>query len=84
MREAARLLLSALLLSSPSTVAQDAGVVAPDSVLLRAGQLVDVKAGKVLTDQGILVSGERIVAVGSWDSLRSRPAAGPTRTRRRR
>src|SRR5262249_52241923 len=36
---------------------------------------VDVKAGKVLPDQGILVSGERIVAVGPWDSLRSRSAA---------
>ena len=56
-------------------MAQDAGVSTPASVLLRAGQLVDVKAGKLLADQGILVSGERIVAVGPWDSLRGRPAA---------
>jgi imidazolonepropionase-like amidohydrolase len=74
-RRDAGLLLSVLLLSSASAVAQDAGVSAPDSLLLRAGQLVDVKAGKVLADQGILVSGQRIVAVGPWDSLRSRPAA---------
>ncbi|HET6982109.1 MAG TPA: hypothetical protein VFI53_08210 [Myxococcaceae bacterium] len=58
MREIARLLVPVLWLSSASAVAQDAGVVAPDSVLLRAGQLVDVKAGKLLADQGILVSGE--------------------------
>ena len=75
MRRAARLLLSVLLLSSASAVAQDAGVPAAGSVLLRAGQLVDVKAGKLLADQGILVSGERIVAVGPWESLRGRPAA---------
>lgn len=76
MREVPRLLLSAvLLLSGASALAQDAGVPAPDSVLLRAGQLVDVKAGKLLADQGILVSGQRIVAVGPWDSLRGRPAA---------
>jgi imidazolonepropionase-like amidohydrolase len=75
MREAARLLPSLLLLSGAMAIAQDAGLSAPASVLLRAGQLVDVKAGRVLADQGILVSGERIVAVGPWDSLRGRPAA---------
>jgi imidazolonepropionase-like amidohydrolase len=33
-------------------------------IAVRAGKLVDVVAGKVLTDQTILISGERITAVG--------------------
>lgn len=33
-------------------------------VAIRAGKLVDVVAGKVLADQTIVVSGERISAVG--------------------
>ena len=37
---------------------------ADEVVAIRAGKLVDVVGGKVLTDQTILVSGERITAVG--------------------
>lgn len=37
---------------------------ADDVVAIRAGHLVDVVAGKVLADQTIVVSGERITAVG--------------------
>ena len=36
----------------------------PSIVLIKAGRLVDVRAGRVREDQGILVEGERIKAVG--------------------
>ena len=75
MSPAPRLFLSVVLLAGAPALAQDAGVASPASVLLRAGRLLDVKAGRVLSDQGILVSGERILAVGPWDSLRGRSAA---------
>jgi imidazolonepropionase-like amidohydrolase len=70
-----RLLLAVALLSGGSSRAQDAGVTSPASLLLRAGKLLDVKAGRMLNDQGILVSDGRIVAVGPWEGLRGRPAA---------
>ncbi len=34
--------------------------------LIRAGRLVDVHFNRVLEDQGILIKGDRIEAVGSW------------------
>jgi imidazolonepropionase-like amidohydrolase len=71
----ARLLLSVLVLSSGSAVAQDAGVAPPVNVLVRAGKLLDVKAGRLLNDQGILITDGRIVAVGPWEGLRGRPAS---------
>jgi len=74
MRGAARLLLCVVASSSASAVAQDAGVVPPVSVLVRAGKLLDVKAGRLLNDQGILVTDGRIAALGPWEGLRGRPA----------
>lgn len=41
---------------------------------VRAGQLVDVVAGRVLSDQLIRIDGDRIVAVGPWTSA---PTDGP-------
>jgi imidazolonepropionase-like amidohydrolase len=38
-------------------------------VVIRAGKLVDVVAGKVLADQSIVINGERIVAVGPSGSV---------------
>jgi imidazolonepropionase-like amidohydrolase len=38
--------------------------------LVRAGRLIDVKAGRVLEDQGIVVEGERIKAVGPYAQVR--------------
>jgi len=35
------------------------------AILVKAGRLVDVKAGRVLTNQNILIEGERITEVGS-------------------
>jgi imidazolonepropionase-like amidohydrolase len=37
---------------------------APTVVLIKAGRLVDVRAGRVVENQGILVEGERIKSVG--------------------
>ncbi|MGB9178438.1 MAG: hypothetical protein WCB68_04250, partial [Pyrinomonadaceae bacterium] len=34
--------------------------------LIKAGRLIDVRAGRVLENQGILVEGERIRAVGPF------------------
>ncbi len=56
------LLLSAFLLSSLA-VAQSA---APARhVLVRVGRLLDVKTGKMLTDQAIVIDGEKITSVGA-------------------
>lgn len=38
---------------------------APAVVLIKAGRLVDVRAGRVLDNQGILIEGQRIKAVGA-------------------
>jgi len=54
--------LGALASTIPATAAEHV-------VAIRAGKLVDVVAGKVLSDQVILVSGERITAVGPAASI---------------
>lgn len=44
--------------------------------LVRAGRLVDIRSGKVLEDRGILIDGERVAAVSSFDALaRLEPSA---------
>lgn len=40
-------------------------------VLIKAGRLIDVRAGRVLENQGILIEGERIKSVGAFDAIRS-------------
>jgi len=37
---------------------------APRAVVIRAGRLLDVKTGKLLADQTIIIAGERIVSLG--------------------
>jgi len=47
---------------------------APDkgnTTLIKAGRLIDVKNGRVLADQGILIEGERIKQVGSIAQVQS-------------
>ncbi|MDT5120708.1 MAG: hypothetical protein QOC96_190 [Acidobacteriota bacterium] len=41
-------------------------------VLIHAGRLVDVRAGRVVENQGILIEGERIKSVGAWADVRGR------------
>ena len=49
---------------------------APSSVLIKAGRLVDVRAGRVVENQGIMIEGERIKAVGPLaDIERSAPSS---------
>jgi imidazolonepropionase-like amidohydrolase len=42
--------------------------------LIKAGRLIDVRNGRVLTDQGILIEGDRIKEVGPASQLASRAA----------
>jgi imidazolonepropionase-like amidohydrolase len=43
--------------------------------LIKAGRLIDVRAGRVLTDQGILIEGERITEVGPLAEIQKRAAS---------
>jgi len=51
-----------MLLCSPFVLPQQAP---PQRTIIRAGHLLDVKSGEVLTNQQIVVEGEKIVSVGS-------------------
>jgi imidazolonepropionase-like amidohydrolase len=59
------LLLAALLGTPAALDAADP----PRVVIVRAGQLIDTVAGRSKADQGILVEGARIRAVGSFDEI---------------
>ena len=59
--------------ASTITIAQERR--AEKIVLIKAGRLIDVRAGRLLENQGILVSGERIKAVGPFAEVqKSAPA----------
>ncbi|HKC65676.1 MAG TPA: amidohydrolase family protein [Pyrinomonadaceae bacterium] len=63
-------LLIVLALSQGSIFAQTrAGL---SVVLIHAGHLIDTRAGRVVDNQGILIEGERIKAVGAWSDVRGR------------
>ncbi len=49
---------------------------ARETVLIKAGQLVDVKSGRVLAGQAILIEGERIKEVGDVATVSSHAPAG--------
>ena len=42
------------------------------TLLVRAGRLLDVRSGMLQADQGIVIAADRITAVGPWDSLSAR------------
>jgi len=42
-----------------------------EAVLIKAGRLVDVRSGRVLTDQAILIEGDRIKQVGPEQSMQA-------------
>jgi imidazolonepropionase-like amidohydrolase len=56
-------IISLILTASDSSLAQDAGGTTKSTVI-KAGRLIDVRAGRVLSDRAILVEGDRIRAVG--------------------
>ncbi|HLG15809.1 MAG TPA: amidohydrolase family protein [Blastocatellia bacterium] len=49
---------------------------AKNSVLIKAGRLIDVRAGRVLNDQAILIEGERIKEVGPAQTVAPHAPAG--------
>jgi imidazolonepropionase-like amidohydrolase len=62
-RTAITLLVPVLVAVSGLALAQDLGK-PPKVTVIKAGRLIDVRAGRVLTDRAILVEGERIKSVG--------------------
>jgi imidazolonepropionase-like amidohydrolase len=61
-----RILLALIVVSflSPSQALAQTAARAPKVTLIKAGRLIDVRAGRVLENQGILVEDQRIKAVG--------------------
>src|SRR5437868_15400112 len=47
-----------------------------DTVLIKAGQLVDVRGGRVLANQAILIEGDRIKEVGDATTVASHAPSG--------
>ena len=72
-----RILLALLIYSLMQIVPQAQTRTTPPSiVLIKAGRLIDVRGGRVLENQGILIEGERIKAVGSLAEIqKSAPSA---------
>jgi len=60
-----KLLLVLLLLQAPIA----AQIASSRITLIKAGRLIDVRAGRVLENQGLLVDGERIKAVGPFAEI---------------
>jgi len=58
-----------LALCAPLTLAQSGS---KEVVLIKAGKLIDVRAGRTLTDQAILIEGDRIKEVGPSASIVAR------------
>ena len=72
-----RILLGLIIYSLLQTVVLAQTKAAPPSiVVIKAGRLIDVRSGRVLENQGILIEGERIKAVGSLAEIqKSAPSA---------
>ncbi len=68
-------LLGALTLCQSLTIAQPKPP-APTIVLIKAGRMIDTRAGRVGENQGILVEGERIKAVGPFAAVSASAPAG--------
>ena len=67
------LLVISLVVAQPTLRAQTKErSAAPAVVLVRAGRMLDVRAGRVVENQGILVENERIKAVGPYAEIRGR------------
>src|SRR5262245_13907516 len=63
-----RRILMLLVIVSASTLAQNAPA---KTTLIKAGRVLDVKAGAYLTNQGVLVVGDRIKEVGAFDVVKA-------------
>jgi imidazolonepropionase-like amidohydrolase len=65
-----------LLGSCTDLFAQTSAPRSAEVVLIKAGRLIDVKTGSLLSDQAILIEGERIKDVGAWAQVSGRAPAG--------
>jgi imidazolonepropionase-like amidohydrolase len=65
--------LMAFVIAASLTFAQSPTV---EPTLIRAGKLIDVRTGQVLTDQAILIEGDRIKEVGPAGEVSQRAPAG--------
>ncbi|HET9795232.1 MAG TPA: amidohydrolase family protein [Thermoanaerobaculia bacterium] len=63
---------AALLLVAATAGAQGAG-----PVLVHAGHMIDVTAGRIVPDRGVLVEGGKIREVGSWSEISARAGGTP-------
>jgi imidazolonepropionase-like amidohydrolase len=68
LRTAIALLVPAIVTLGGSGLAHDGGR-PPRSIVIKAGRLIDVRGGRVLTDRAILVEGERIKSVSEADEI---------------
>ena len=66
------LLLAGSVLAAAAARAQAGG-----TLLVRAGRMVDVAAGKVLADRGIRIEGGMIREVGAWSEVAARAPGAP-------
>lgn len=62
-------ILTLLIVLSASTLAQTTPT---KTTLIKAGRLLDVKAGVYLPNQGVLIAGDRIKEVGAFDAVKAR------------
>ncbi len=61
--------LTLLIVLSAYTLAQN---IPTKTTLIKAGRLLDVKAGVYLANQGVLIEGDRIKEIGAFDTIKSR------------
>src|SRR6266852_952628 len=70
MKETASNIFFALILISfvfiVAAIAQQPATKSPERVIIHAGKLLDVRSGKTLTDQAIVIDGDKIVSVGPF------------------
>ena len=64
MKAIARSLAVVLALALAAASQTPAAPPAPHRTIIRAGRLLDVKTGQMLTDQAIVIEGDKIVRVG--------------------
>ncbi|HST22720.1 MAG TPA: amidohydrolase family protein [Blastocatellia bacterium] len=69
-------LLLATVFTSSMALAQSADKEKKEIILIKAGRLVDVRTGTVLTNQAILIEGDRIKETGSAQTVSSHAPAG--------
>ncbi|MEW6736046.1 MAG: amidohydrolase family protein [Acidobacteriota bacterium] len=69
-------LLLVIALAQVSLLAQSSTPPAKETVLVKAEKLLDVRGGRILTGQAILIEGDRIKEVGAVAALTSRLPAG--------